>query len=150
MILDDQDNKKRFQWRPNFRPLESLPCRMEAAVLTCFSTCAYNCITASLQPLLCGKTSGAYGAHVWSVNIVESGITQRVSEMVVTIGRGSKQLEVTSVVAKGCIETGTTSSHSVSAIESRMIKWYMYSRWIKTTLSSLVYLIEGVCMHPWK
>ena len=76
-----------------------------------------------LQPYISRKSSGAN--YVWSVDIVESGITQRVSEIVVIIACGPEQLEITSVVAKGCIETGTTSSLSVSAIVSRMIEWYL-------------------------
>ena len=85
-----------------------------------------------LQPFVCRKTSGAN--DVWSVDIVESGITQRVSEIGVNIASGLVQLKVTSVVAKGCVETGTTSSLSVPAIVTRMIEWY--SKLIKTTLST--------------
>ena len=87
--------------------------------------CAYMCTTVAyllLQPFVCKKTSGAN--YVWHVNVVESGITQRVSKVVVIVESGPGQLEFTSVVTKGCIETGTTSSLSLLAIVTRMIKWY--------------------------
>ena len=85
-----------------------------------------------LQPFVCRKTSGAN--DVWSVDIVESGITQRVSEIVVNIASELVQLDVTSVVAKGCVQTGTTSSVSVLAIVTHIIEWY--SKLMKTTRST--------------
>jgi len=72
-----------------------------------------------LQPFADKKPSGAY--DVWSVDIFGADITQRVSEVVVIVVCGSGQLEVTSVVAKGCIETGNTSSLSASPVVTHMI-----------------------------
>jgi len=103
---------------------------METAVLTSFICHAhvhmykYICCVVFLQPFVCRKTSGAYNEHVWYADLVEAGITQHVSEIVVSIERWSEQLEITSVVAKGCIGSGTNSWLSDSAIVSGMIEWF--------------------------
>ena len=98
-----------------------------------------------LQPFVCRKTSAVN--DVWSADIVESGITQRVSKIGVNIASELVQLEVTSVVAKGCVETGTTSSLSFSAIVTHIIEWY--SKFIKNNTFYVVYLVEGgLCVPP--
>jgi len=68
------------------------------------------------------KPSGEH--NVWSVDIVAANISQRVSEVVVTVARGSVQLEIISVDVKTCIGAGTAFSLLAFAKETRTIEQY--------------------------
>jgi len=79
-----------------------------------------------LQTFLDKTSAGA--SNIWSVDIVAANISQRVSEVLVTVERGSVQLEISSVDAKTCIGTGAAFSLSaftiIFIIVTHTIEWY--------------------------